>query len=112
MNMENERQMVKERSQIPLTTLVGDFKGLGDRVLTYAMAVHDPARFSNHILVVSGWEEPYLAVESERLETDNEMKRRIAKEERNQAAHEKWVAQREKDERELYEKLKAKYSEW
>ena len=109
--IEPERLYVKEHSQIPLTVLTGDLESLGERVLTYAMSVHNPETFSNHILIVKGWDEPYLAVESDRLETDRELNQRIAKEERNKAAHEKWLVDRERTEREIYEKLKEKYGD-
>ncbi len=111
--MTAERLYIKERSQIPFNTLVGDFEGLSERVRTYAMQVKNPDKFRNHVLVTDGgWgEETYLSVEAERLETDWEMKRRIAKEERTKANHEKYLIEREALERAAYERLKEKYGD-
>lgn len=102
-------QYIKVEYQISLHDIAGPLSSIGDRVLTKAWLLANPETHKNHKLVVSGWDEPYLAIEAERLETDRELKIRIAKEDRNRKAHEKWQRERDAAELAMYEKLKKKY---
>lgn len=113
MTIDREPKVITETSSIPWGVLKGDIEGLSARVLSYAMETKDPNIYQNHRISLTpyGYNDNCLLIEAERKETAREVEQRIVREEQIQADHQRWIENREKRDRALYERLKEKYGD-